>query len=257
MSRIIYKIIEFFIRLVYHIEAVGAENLPDEPCIIVGNHTQINGPLACELYFPVKRRTWCAGQMMELKEVPAYAFQDFWSFKPKWTHPFYRILSYLIAPLAVVLFNNAETIPVWRDMRLMTTFRRTMDSLDEGTSVVIFPEQNVKYNNILYDFQDRFIDTARFYYKRAKKELCFVPLYVAPALGKMYIGKPIRFDHTAKIEDERRRICDYLMNEITSIAASLPEHTVVPYRNIPKRLYPKNRPIIMYKDDISNEKTDS
>ena len=32
------------------------------------------------------------------------------------------------------------------------------------------------------------------------------------------------------------------MNEITDIACNLPEHTVVPYRNIPKKYYPSNIP---------------
>ena len=74
------------------------------------------------------------------------------------------------------------------------------------------------------------------------KELLFVPSYIAPSLKKMYIGKPIRFCHDAPIKEERRRICDYLMKEITDIACGLPEHTVVPYRNIPKKLYPSNIP---------------
>ena len=30
------------------------------------------------------------------------------------------------------------------------------------------------------------------------------------------------------------------MDSITDIACHLPEHTVVPYRNIPKKFYPKN-----------------
>ena len=57
---------------------------------------------------------------------------------------------------------------------------------------------------------------------------------------KMYLGKPIRFDSAAPIKEERKRICTYLMDEITAIACSLPEHTVVPYNNIPKKLYPSN-----------------
>jgi len=32
------------------------------------------------------------------------------------------------------------------------------------------------------------------------------------------------------------------MGEITAIAEALPEHIVVPYRNIPKKDYPSNRP---------------
>lgn len=32
------------------------------------------------------------------------------------------------------------------------------------------------------------------------------------------------------------------MDEITAVAEALPEHTVVPYRNIPKKDYPSNIP---------------
>ena len=85
----IYLATKGLVRLFYpKIEVVGAENLPDSPCLVVGNHTQMNGPIACELYFPGNRYTWCAGQMMHLKEVPAYAYQDFWSHKPKATRCF-------------------------------------------------------------------------------------------------------------------------------------------------------------------------
>jgi len=83
---------------------------------------------------------------------------------------------------------------------------------------------------------------AKLYYRKTGKELSFVPLYIAPKLKKMYLGKPIRFCAANPMEEERRRICDYLMREITEIAVSLPEHTVVPYRNIPKKLYPSNIP---------------
>ena len=69
----------------------------------------------------------------------------------------------------------------------------------------------------------------------------FVPLYIAPALKSAYIGKPTVFRPEAPIAEERERICAYLRDEITATAEALPEHTVVPYRNIPKRDYPKNR----------------
>lgn len=238
-----FKIIRFLVALFYpKIEVVGQENLPDEPAIIVGNHTQLHGPIACELYFPGKNSIWCAGQMMHLKEVPAYAFQDFWSQKPNWIHPFYKLLSYLIAPLSVCIFNNARTISVYHDTRVISTFKSTVKALSEGTSVVIFPEHDVKHNHIVYDFQDKFIDIARLYYKRTGKALPFVPMYIAPKLKKMYIGKPVYFRPEAPMDEERRRICEKMMQDITDIAMALPVHTVVPYRNIPKKDYPLNRP---------------
>ena len=249
-KNILYLFICAMIRLFYRKPRFeGTENIPDEPCVIVGNHTQMNGPIISELYFPGNNYIWCAGQMMHWKEVAEYAFTDFWSFKPKIFHPFFRLLSWIITPLAVLIFNNASTVPVYHDTRLITTFRRSIELLQEGRSMIIFPEWNKRYNNILYDFQDKFVDLARFYYRKTKQALLFVPVYNAPKLHKTVIGKPVRFDPDAPIESERERICKAMKDAITEMAASLPEHTVIPYRNIPKRLYPKNIPIEVYTDE--------
>lgn len=237
-----YRIIKWLVWVFYpKITVEGVENLPEESCLVVGNHTQMNGPIACELYFPGNRYTWCAGQMMHLKEVPAYAFQDFWSGKPKWNRWFYKMLSYLIAPFSVCVFNNARTIPVYRDTRVITTFKSTVNKLTEGANVVVFPEHAVPHNHIICDFQDKFIDVAKLYYKRTGKAIAFIPMYIAPALKKMYLGKPIRFDPDAPMDLERKRICDYLMDAVTQMAVELPRHRVVPYLNVPKKQYPYNQ----------------
>lgn len=240
---ILYRLIKAVVKVCYpKMEIVGTENLPEGEAIIVGNHTQMNGPIACELYLPGIHYTWCAGQMMELKEVPGYAYEDFWSGKPRSVRWLYKILSYLIAPISVCVFNNANTIGVYHDNRILTTFKKTVQKLQDGARVVIFPEHDAPYNHILCQFQDKFIDVAKLYYKRTKREISFVPLYIAPALHKMYLGKPITYCAANPPEEERRRICSYLMKEITGIACALPEHRVVPYNNIPKKNYPSNIP---------------
>ena len=237
----LFRFIRNLVRICYpKLEIVGLENLPDDPCAIIGNHAQLHGPIAGELYLPECCYTWCAAQMMEFKEVPAYAYMDFWSQKPKWQRPFFRVCSYIIAPLSVLIFNNARTIAVHRDYRILTTFRESIATLQRGNSLVIFPEQDKPHNHIVAEFQDGFTDVAKLYYKRTGKCLSFVPMYIAPKLKKLYLGKPTAFSPDAPIAEERRRICAYLMDEITAMAEALPCHTVVPYRNIPKRLYPKN-----------------
>lgn len=247
----LFRAIRWLVKVFYpKIEVSGAENLPDESAVIVGNHSQMNGPIACELYFPKTSYTWCAGQMMKLSEVPAYAFQDFWSGKPEYIRWFYKLMSYIIAPLSVCIFNNANTIGVYHDTRIISTFKQSMSKLCEGANIIIFPEHNEDYNNILCNFQDRFIDIAKLYYKKTGIELKFVPMYIAPELKTMYFGKPVQFCSSNSIEDERKRICDYLMKEITDIACSLPEHTVVPYRNISRKYYKSNLP-----REAENEKT--
>ena len=230
----VYRVIRWLVWLFspkYQLE--GTENLPDEPCVIVGNHSHMYGPIEGELYTPGKHYVWCAGEMMNREEVAAYAYKDFWSGKPKEIRWIYRILSHLITPLALCVFNNAHTIAVYHDTRLISTFRDSIEKLKEGNSMVIL-------------FQDKFIDLARFYYKKTGVELSFVPMYLAPKLKTVYYGKPIRFRADAGIKDERKRICDELMDAITEIAVSLPEHTVIPYPNISARYYGKNIPLEVY-----------
>ena len=106
--KIVYNIIKFFVLLFYKkYDFYGLENIPDEPCFIIGNHSQMNGPLVAELFYPRKAYTWCAAEIMILNQVPEYAHEDFWHEKPKWTQPFFKLLSYIIAPLSVCVFNAA------------------------------------------------------------------------------------------------------------------------------------------------------
>lgn len=242
ISRGCFAVIRFAFWLFYpKCTFKNMENLPDEPCILVGNHAKLNGPLMAELHYPGDRAIWSAGEMFRLKEVPAYAYRDFWGGKPKHIRWIYRPLAYFIAPFCVSIFNNAHAIPVYRDARVMVTMRQTVKKLCEGANIVIFPEHDAPHNRIVNDFQTKFIETARLYHRRTGKALAFVPMYVAPAFHASFIGKPIHYDPTAPAAEEERRIADALMQAITDIAVSLPPHTVTPYNNIRKKYYPKNR----------------
>ena len=240
-SNRLYRLIRGTVKFFYPVtRVVGAENLPEGACVIVGNHAKMNGPIACELYMPGEHYTWCASEMMHLKEVPAYAYRDFWSHKPKGIRWFYKLASYAIAPVSVCVFNNANCIGVYRDARALSTFRETLKKLEAGARVVIFPEEDVPYNGIVWQFQSGFVDVARMYHMRAKQPLQFVPLYVAPELKSLVLGKPIAFDPARPLPEERERLCRALAEAITELARDLPEHTVVPYPNMPRRAYPKN-----------------
>lgn len=253
LKRGVFLFIRYLVRLFYPQTSLeGLHNLPQEPCILVGNHAQMNGPIVGELYIPGEPYTWCAGEMMELKEVPAYAYRDFWSRKPGWSKWFYKLLSYIIAPLSVCIFNNARTIPVYHDKRLVKTFRATMERLEQGRNVLIFPEHEQPYDRILCDFQTGFVDVARIYYKQTGKCLSFVPMYLAPSLHTAYLGEPITYCPENPIKEERRRICQYLMASISATAQALPRHRLVPYSNVSKKEYGYNR-----EEECSYEKTGS
>ena len=222
-------------------KVTGADRLPSEPSLIISNHAQMNGPIAAELYFPGRRYAWCIGHMMHLREVPGYAYQDFWSHKPKAIRWFYRLLSYAIAPLCVSVLKHAHCIGVYKDNRLLSTMRESLKRMKAGDNIVIFPEEDIPHNDIVWEFQEGFVNLASLYVRQTRQPVEFVPMYIAPALRKAFIGEPTRYSSEAESMGEKQRVKEYLMSEITNIAVSLPRHHVTPYSNMPKKNYPYNK----------------
>lgn len=174
---------------------------------------------------------------MHVKEVPSYAYKDFWMYKPKWIRWFFKILSYVIALPASYYLSRGDTLAVYKDARLLATYKETMVKLEEGNNIIIFPECHEDFNDIVNEFQDKFVDVAKLYYKKTGKTLEFVPMYNAAKIKKIVLGKPIKYDPNIDMNEQRKIICDYLKEEITRIAKELPRHKVIPFKNIKKKDY--------------------
>ena len=242
IQKTLYRFIRWCVKTIYRkYEVLGKENLPEGPYVIIGNHCQIHGPIVAQLYMPEKSITWGIGDMMHAKDIPSYAYRDFWSEKPKSVRWIFKICSYLIVPLAVLIFNNADMIGVYHDKRILGTFKESLAALCDGKNLVIFPECPTERNNIIFEFQEGYADLGRMYGKKTQRKLPFVPMYVAPDLKQIWFGKPEEFDFSANGADERKRVNQVMMDRVTKLGQSLPLHVVVPYRNVDKKEYPKNR----------------
>ena len=243
LSWYVYRTACAVIRLLFPApEFTGVENLPEgRPCIIVGNHAHAYGPFYSELYIPGAHTTWCIAEMMNMKELPDYAFRDFWSKKPRWCRWVYRLLSYIIAPLCVAVLKHAHCVSVYKDSRLLSTMRESLKHMKMGENVVIFPEQEVLHNHIVWDFQRGFVDLAAMYARQTGEAVEFIPMYIAPDLKRVCFGRPVAFDRAASLGAERDRVCNALMDAITDMAVGLPSHRVVPYPNMPRSKYRLNR----------------
>ena len=237
----VFRVVRRLVRAFYpKPEIVGAEHLPEGACIMVGNHAQMNGPIIAELYLPEEPWIWCNGEMMHLKEVPDFAYKDFWSRKPVAIRWFYRLLSYIIAPLSVCVFNSARCIGVYHDARVMSTMRQSLKRLVDGGKLVIFPEHEPRVNHILYTFHDRFIDLGHMYFRQSGKSLAFVPMYIAPRLKKVFLGEPIWYNPEANPAKERTRVISVLSKAVYELAVAQPRHEVVPFRDVPGEEHPFN-----------------
>lgn len=251
-----YRFTCAILRMIVPRYDIKGEPLPRGEYIVVANHSQMYCPVVTELYFPGDHYMWCTEEMMDHRKVADYTYRDFWSQKPRAVRWFFWLLSRLLKPAFVSVFSSARLIPVYHDMRLKTTFRTTIRRLSEGSCIMITPENKSHYNNIINDFQDRFINIAPMYYRSSGKCLRFVPMYLAPELKTMCFGKAVEYCPDRPDAEERARIRQELMNSITDIALSLPLHDVVPYDNVPRKRYRKNRPLVWADDAVHTRPAD-
>ena len=238
----LYVFLRFFVKIFYRKRKfIGLENVSEEPVIFIGNHAQIHGPLTAEAYFPLKKKTWCIGNVLTTKEFINHAKTDFWGKKPKWNKWFFMGLAYIIAPLGASIFRSSDVIGVYKDARLRKTFKDTINELNKGNNIIIFPEEVEEYNHIVNEFQDKFVDVARSYYRLYGKVLSFVPMYNAVRIKKVLIGKPIKYNPELSIEENRKIIVSYLKEEITRLALSLQPHKVIQYINTGRKNNPMSK----------------
>ena len=244
LSKAVFFVFSSLGKIAYRkTKIIGIENLPKTNTVIVANHAQLNGPIIAQLHLPDNFFIWANGQMFNFFDVPSYAMEDFFPFKKGLARPIFKAASYVLAPLMPCIMENARAIPVYHDARIASTFKTSVKMLMKGRNILIFPECHEKNNNIVNEFRESFVDLARLYFKRTGECLTFVPMYIAPNYNRCYFGKETAYDPMADAFEERHRIANHLSGEITRIGRMLPDHTVVPFDNIPKKKYISNKEI--------------
>ena len=84
--------------------------------IYVSNHAQLAGPLISKLYFENKK-IWCIADIMNINLCAKYMYNEFWKNKYKKLKWLFVAFSYLLCPLVVYIFSNADTIAVYKDSK--------------------------------------------------------------------------------------------------------------------------------------------
>ena len=226
---IFYKILRFFVKLFFpKNDFIWKTEKPaeGEPFIYVCNHTKIYAPT----YFLVQHYE---------KNIRLWANCFFLYFDMCWNHvkncvlrdrkPKFLLypLAFLLTPVIVLTFRAINPITTFHKCEKVETytFKKSIDTLDEGIPQIIFPERTVnKVNRYVYQFKHGFPLVAEKYYKKTGKKIKFYPVYCAQALRTFVVGDPIEYNPDIPIETQKDDICHYLEDAIAFLGDSLPEH---------------------------------
>lgn len=206
----------------------GTDNLPQSACVLVGNHARAMGPVLMSVRHPRTFRPWVAWQACFHEETARYAMADFWpGHKPR-NRWFFKMLSRIIARPLAFLMCGMQAVPVYRDERVIITFRKSLQTLREGHDLLIFPETDRPFSEILNDLDDGFADLGRLAGK--KEPLDFVPVYISPATRTIIYGAARRWDSTLQPREAREALANTLRDSIDALARKIGDDKPVTYR---------------------------
>ena len=229
-----YRLLRRLVRLVFprHQVQFELEVDRDEPAVYVVNHGDAYGPVAMVTQFPLPFRPWVESRVCFSRTFPAFAMMDFWHLEKagKIRRGFWWAVSYVLVPLARVLFCGTEAIPAYFNEKVMITIRKSVETLCEGKNLVIFPERRTPYSEQNEDFQAGFPFLARRYYQKTGKRVKFYPVFAGRDKRLIRVGAPISFDPEADFREHQEAVRLYLRGEMTHLARGMgarPRHPQV------------------------------
>lgn len=190
-----------------------------EPCVFCPNHAGVLGPIDMVVHFELcdTARPWFNAAVTNPREVPAYVRQDYW-WKPGCRlEPLYNAtLPYLAAALMPPVLNTVTGVPVYHDMRVIKTFRKSIEFLRAGDQLTIFPQQPSGYKSHHFEINKGFLQIAPMAWRTLGIALKFYPVFIDHAGHTIYVKKPVVFDPSRKLDEQEREIVDVLANGLLS-----------------------------------------
>ena len=193
------------------------------PVVFLGNHAEIYGPIASALCFPVPVRFWVISKMMfNKKDVRAYLYEN--TFSKKTYLPVFvrKLLAWYLGWLSVNIMNALRAIPVYRDspMKLRQTLRESVDALENGENLMIFPEHpDGKYvKGGISELSPGFLMLAEAWWKKAGKQLRIMPVFANREKRTFTFGEEIRYEPENGYSAEQDRILREAYEQLTALS---------------------------------------
>ena len=129
----------------------------------------------------------------DFKTMYQYLSKIYFHQKKHWPLWISRIFCLIATPVMKGMYKGLEVISTYSDMRLKGTISTSVEVLEEGYDLVIFPEDSSHgYFDKMTKFFPGFLLLAKTCYRKGIDTLIFVAYY-SKAKKKIVIDKPIKF----------------------------------------------------------------
>ena len=181
--------------------------------LILSNHEGTDAPMSVEIYLDKPVRMWGAGEMNS-GLIPLYKYQTrvYYHEKKHWNIHLARLFCLIASPLTHLFYSGLNLISTWHDARFVKTIRESIDALNSGDNIIVYPEDSTKgYLAELEGFHEGFVMLADICKRRGMDLPIFVTYFRKSDL--LYIvDKPVMYSELCKNgasrEDIAKRLCE-------------------------------------------------
>ncbi|MGN1387824.1 MAG: glycerol acyltransferase [Bacillus sp. (in: firmicutes)] len=217
-----YRVFRTITRLFYPSYQPENTDTDTHSVVYVSHHEHFRGPLSIMLWTEKPIHIWALSAFYEqptcCKQIVQYPFVKRFGWNEKAALIICLPLSYIISALV----RSANAIPVYRGSReIVKTFRQSVDALSKGDNILIFPD--VHYDNrspIIGEIDPGFLHLEKYYYRKTKKHLTFIPVYASKSQKKIVQGKPIAFQDGVDFKIEQERVKEALHSSLIQLATA-------------------------------------
>lgn len=193
----------------------------DKPVVFICNHYEIFGPLAVVSSLPVRFRLWANAAILDASShVDKFIIGTQHVF-PWMSEDTARRWITRFARAGEKLFHAFDPICVDREdpARLLSTMRESVRALQNGDSIVIFPETGLPHfaHGGVNEFYPGFAMLGEIYRRRTGQDVCFCPLYIDKKSRRLLFGQLVTYGELPATE-EYRRVADDVRGQMLALA---------------------------------------
>lgn len=217
----VYSTFKIIMRMIFkRPQIINLAGDIEQKSIVVSNHSAKSGPPGLDLYYPVKTAKWGAYEMFgNYKSRKAYLRDILYikkcGYKPGFGTSF---KSSVIAVFNPMVYKGMRMMPSYPDARLLGTIRDSIQVLDSGLSIMIYPENSDNgYKEVLTEFHPGFVMLAMQYYRTHGVDLPVYPVYYHTKKHVLVIGKPLYVQDMINEGLNRYQIAERYCNAVNQL----------------------------------------
>ena len=186
--------------------------------IVLSNHVGSTVPIKLELFADFPFRYWGTYEMNSgLKSVYKY-LKDIYFYKKKHKgKKLSKFLAFIVAPFANIFYKGLQLISTYPDARFKTTLKKSLQTIQNGYNLVIFPEDSSKgYFDKLKHFYSGFAVFGNYCLKNGIDLNVYVSYYVKQN-NEYIVDKPVKYSKLKTAFKDKYKLAEELLNRANNL----------------------------------------